>query len=163
MSNVQLPGSITFDSHILMHYCTVNNDVSLTKQFQKHLYKYHRKHEVIYQVKYRRIASKIKCTDRYYYVQDNADVAHKEVKISCDTNQFPALPFFGPHPKPHGSRGLSKHYHLSFYPKLGHDICEIFCIPCACVGCISMLYKPCICSIPPKKQARYQLVTNCTY
>ena len=54
----------------------------------------------------------------------------------CDTNQLPALPFFGPHPKPHGARGLSKNYHLSFYPKLGHEACEIIRIPCACVGCI---------------------------
>ena len=39
MSNDQLPGSKIFDSHILMHSCTHKNDVSLTKQFQKHLYK----------------------------------------------------------------------------------------------------------------------------
>ena len=30
MSNVQLPGSKIFDSHILMHSCTHKNDVSLT-------------------------------------------------------------------------------------------------------------------------------------
>ena len=37
MSNVQLPGSKTFDSRIIIHYCTPKNDVSLAKQFQKHL------------------------------------------------------------------------------------------------------------------------------
>ena len=31
MSNVQLPGSKTFDSQILMHSCTPKNDVSLAK------------------------------------------------------------------------------------------------------------------------------------
>ena len=31
MSNVQLPGSKTFDSYILMNYCKINNDVSLDK------------------------------------------------------------------------------------------------------------------------------------
>ena len=31
MSNVQLPGSIIFDSHILMHSCTPKIDVSLAK------------------------------------------------------------------------------------------------------------------------------------
>ena len=31
MSNVQLPGSKTFDSQILMHSCTENNYVSLAK------------------------------------------------------------------------------------------------------------------------------------
>ena len=47
MSNVQLPGSRTFDSHILMHSCTPKNDVSLVKEIQKHLYKDDRKHGVI--------------------------------------------------------------------------------------------------------------------
>ena len=36
-----------------------------------------------------------KWTDREYHVQDNDDVAHKDVKMYCDTNQFPALPFWG--------------------------------------------------------------------
>ena len=31
MYNVQLPGSKTFDSHIIMYYITKNNDVSLVK------------------------------------------------------------------------------------------------------------------------------------
>ena len=81
----------------------------------------------------------------------------------CDTKQFPELPFFVPHPKPRGSRGLSKHYHLRFDPKLGHFICEICRIPCDCVGCTSIMYKPWISGILSQKQARYQPVTNCTY
>ena len=60
--------------------------------------------------------SKRKWIDREYHVQDNADVTNKDVKIYCDTNQFPALTFFGSHPKPHGARGLSKNYHLRFDP-----------------------------------------------
>ena len=66
----------------------------------------------------------------------------------CDKNQFPTLQFCGTHPKPHGARGLSKHYHLRFDPKLGHDICEISLIPCACVACTSILDKPWIFGIP---------------
>ena len=42
-------------------------------------------------------ASKRKWTDREYHVQDNADISHKDVKMYCDTNQFPALTFCGPH------------------------------------------------------------------
>ena len=42
-----------------------------------------------------------------------------------NTNQFPALPFCGPRYKPHGERGLSKHYHLRFDPKLGNGVCAI--------------------------------------
>ena len=112
-------------------------------------------------MKYRNRDIKIKCTDRKYHVQDNADVAHKYVKNYCYTNQFPSLPFCGLHPKSHGSRGLSKHSHLCFDPKIGHDICVICRIPCACVACISMLEKPWICCIPSKKRARYQPVIDC--
>ena len=47
MSNFQLLGSKLFDSKILMHYLTQNNDVSLAKELQKHLSKEHQKHVVI--------------------------------------------------------------------------------------------------------------------
>ena len=86
-----------------------------------------------------RRSSKRKWTEIEYHVQDNDDVAHKDVKMYCDTNQLPTLPFCGSHPKPHGARGLGKHYHLRFYPNLSHGICAIFRIPCSCVACISML------------------------
>ena len=89
ISNVQLPGSKTFDSRIIIHSCTSKNDVSLAKEFQKRLSKKHRKHGFIDQGKYRKISSKIKWTDREYHVQNNADGAHKDVKMYCDTNQFP--------------------------------------------------------------------------
>ena len=31
----------------------------------------------------------IKWTDRWYHVQDNADVEHQDVKMYCNTSQFP--------------------------------------------------------------------------
>ena len=77
----------------------------------------------------------------------------KYVKIYCNTNQFPALPFCGPHSKPHGARGLGKHYHLRFDPKLGLGVCEILRIPCACVACTPMLDKPWIYGIPSDKKS----------
>ena len=86
-------------------------------------------------MKYRKIYMKIKWIDRQYHVQDNADVAHKYVKMYCYTNQFPTLPFCGSHPKPHGARGLGKNYLLRFHPNLVHGICAIRRIPCACVVC----------------------------
>ena len=49
----------------------------------------HQKYEVTDQVKYRKRSSKIECTDRNYRFQDNADDAHKEVKMYCDSNQSP--------------------------------------------------------------------------
>ena len=70
-----------------------------------------------------------KWTERKYHVQDNAAVELKDVKMYCNTNQFPALPFCGSHSKPHGSRGLGKHDHLCFDPKLGMGECAILHIP----------------------------------
>ena len=59
-----------------------------------------------------------------------------------NTKQFIELPFGGPHSKPHGTRGLSKHYHLRFYPKLVNGACAIRRIQRACVACTSMLDRP---------------------
>ena len=104
-----------------------------------------------------------KWKDRQYHVQDNADVALQDVRIYCNTNQFPALRFCGPHSKPHGARGLSKHFHLRFDPKVGNGVCAIQRIPCNCVACKSMLDKPWISGIPSEKQERYKPVTKFKY
>ena len=96
-----------------------------------------------------------KFTDRQYHVQDNANVELKYVKPYCNTNQFPELSFSGPHSKPHGSRGLGKHYHLSFDPKLVMGVCEIRRASCDCVACISIIEKHWISGIPSDKQERY--------
>ena len=64
------------------------------------------KHGVINQWKDIKRASKIKWTDREFHVQDNADVAQKDVIVNCDNNQFPVLPFCGSHLKPHRTRGF---------------------------------------------------------
>ena len=117
-----------------MHSCTQKR-MSVWLKNSKKISNDDCKHVVIDQGKDIKRASKIKCTDREYHVQDNADVAQKDVKMYCDTNQFPVLPFYGPHPKPHGARGLGKHYHILFDPNLGHGICVICRIPCACVAC----------------------------
>ena len=89
-----------------------------------------------------------KWTDRQYHVQNNADVAHQDLRIYCNKNQLPSLTFCGPHSKPYGARGLSKHYHLRFDLKLGNGVCAIFRIPCACVTCTSVMDKTRISGIP---------------
>ena len=81
MSNVQLPGSKTFDSQIQMNSCTPKKYVSLAKQPQKHMSKDDHKHGVIDQRENRKRASKRKLIDREYHVQYNDDVSHKDVKI----------------------------------------------------------------------------------
>ena len=88
-----------------------------------------------------------KWTEREYHVQDNAAVEHKDVIMYYNICQSPVLSFCGPHYKPHGAKGLSKHYHLCFDPKLGMSICAICRIPCACVACTLMLDKPWISGI----------------
>ena len=104
-----------------------------------------------------------KLTDRQYRVQDNAAVELKDVNIYCNTNQFPKSSFCGTHYKPYGARRFSKHQHLRFYPKLGMVVCAICRIPCACVACTSILYKPWISGISSDKQERYKHVTKCSY
>ena len=68
-------------------------------------------------------------TERKYHVQENALVELKDARMYCNTNQFPELPLYGTHYKTHGARGLGKHYHLRFDPKLGMGKCAIRRIP----------------------------------
>ena len=152
MSNVQLPGSSIFDSQMKMHTRNQNNDISLAKEFQQHLTKEHRKKMVSFIRANTKIFMETKWTDRQYHVQDNFGVAHKYVKMYCNSNQLPELSFCGPYSKPHGARGLSNHYHLRFDPKLGNSVCVIFHILCAYVAWTSMLDKPWISGIPSNKQ-----------
>ena len=60
-----------------------------------------------------------KWTERKYHIQYNASVELKYVKMYCNTNQLQELLFSGPHSKPHGAKGLSKHYNLRFDTKIG--------------------------------------------
>ena len=104
-----------------------------------------------------------KWTYRQYHVQDNYDVAYQDVRIYCNTNIFPALPFLGPHSKPRGARGLSKHYYLLFDPKIGNGVYVIRRIPCVCVACTLIIGKPWISGIPSDEQELYKPVTKCKY
>ena len=97
-----------------------------------------------------------------YHMHENSDVAQKHVKIFCDRNQFPILMFCGPHKNPHGVTWLGKHYHIRFYPKLGHSLCSILWISCTCAECTSMLDKHWVPSLLPQQKPRYQPVHECT-
>ena len=81
----------------------------------------------------------------------------------CNTNRFTVFTFCGPNSKHHGARGMSKHYHLRFDPKIGNNVYTIRRIPCACVTCTSILDKIWISGIQSNKQERYKPVTKCTY
>ena len=101
-----------------------------------------RKHAVIDQSRYKKWSSKENWKEREYSFHNDSDFAHKCVKMFYNTNQFPSLPFCGPHTKLHCVRGLGKHYHMVFDQKLGHGIYSIFRIPYTCAEYIYMLYKP---------------------
>ena len=161
MSTVQLPGSKIFDSLMQMHTGNQKYVVSLAKEFQHYLTKEHCQKGIIDQGKLKTMERK--WTDIQYHVQYNADVEHQDVRMYCNKNQFSAVSFCGPNSKPHGARELSKHYHFRFDPKLGNCICAILRIPCPCVACTSMLYKPWIYGIPLDEQECYKPVTKCTY
>ena len=163
MSKVQLPGSVIFDSQIRIHTGTENKDVSLAKEFVDHLEVEYRQNGAIDQGKSRKIFMEKKWTERKYHVQDNESVELKNVKMYCNTNQSPALTFCVPYYKPNGARGLGKHDHLCFDPKIGMGECAIHRIPCACVACKSILEKHWISGIQSDKQERYKPVTKCTY
>ena len=157
MSNVQLPGSVRFDSQIKIHTGTENKDVSLAQELKNHMEEEYRQNGAIDQVKPRKRFMERKWTYREYHVQDNYGVELKDMKIYCNTNQFLSLPFCGPHSKPHGARGTSKHYHLRFDPKLGMGVCAILYIPRACVACTSMLDKPWMSGILSYKKSAINL------
>ena len=99
----------------------------------------------------RKRASKQKWTDSDYHVQEIKDAPQTSVKMSLTTTQSKELSFCGPPAKPHGVTGLSKDYHFSLDPKLGHGKCAIRLIPCDCVVCKTMLDNPWAYNIYPNK------------
>ena len=110
-----------------------------------------RRHGVIVQGKCKKWEIK-KLIERENHVQEDSDVVQKYVKMFCNTNQCPSLPFCGPHTKPHGVRGTRKHYHMLFDTELGDVICAIRRITCTCAELVSMLYKPWIYGLTPHQK-----------
>ena len=105
MSKVQLLGLVRFYSQIKIHTGTENKDVILAQGFKNNLEGEHRQNGAIYQGKSRKRFMEIKWIEIKYHVQDHALVELKDVKMYCNTNQFPALPFCGSYSKPHDARG----------------------------------------------------------
>ena len=91
MSTVKLPGSNIFDSQMQMNTVNQKYYLSLAKEFQHYPKKEHRKNGVIDHGKYKKIFMERKLTDRKYHVQNNTDVAHQDIRIYCNINQWPEL------------------------------------------------------------------------
>ena len=62
-TTVQLPDSASYESHFAKHTSTANKDISLAREFQKHLSEPTRTHGLLYHGKYRKHASKQIWTD----------------------------------------------------------------------------------------------------
>ena len=115
--------------HRLEYTLALKKKLSLSHEFKNNPEEEHRQNGAIDQGKSRKRFMERKWTEIKYHFQDNSAVELKDVKMYCNTNQLPALTFCGTNYKPHGARGLSKHYHLRFDPKLGIGVCAIFHIP----------------------------------
>ena len=100
-----------------VHTETQHTDVSLALYFQEYLSNESRKHAIIDNGEYKKgqVKNQFK---RKYHVQHKKYVDHQDMEIYCSKNQFSELQFIGTHKQPHGIRGLVKHYHIIFYPKL---------------------------------------------
>ena len=137
--------------------------MSLELEFKKHLSNESHKHGIIDHRKHKKSSSKQNFTNKEYHVQHNKYVKHQDVKIYCAINQFPELKLLGPHRKPHSVRGLGNHYHMYFYPKLGHGTCAILHIPCDYTSCNSILDQTWVPDFPAYQKPRYQPVQYFTY
>ena len=93
----------------------------------------------------------------------NEDVKHQDVKMYVTTNQFTKCICFVPHNIPHSAHRLGKHYHMRFYPKLGHGTYAICWILYECTQCKSTLDKPWKPGVPPHQHPQYEPVKYCIY
>ena len=85
MTNVQLTEETAYASQMAIHTSTVNTDIRLTREFQKHLSEPTRAHISLDHIKGRKRSSKQKWNESDYHVQDSKYVPHTSVKISCVT------------------------------------------------------------------------------
>ena len=104
-----------------------------------------------------------KYTKKKYYIQNNTDVLHSNVKMTWDRSKFPALNVPEGRKKIHGSGTVLSHYHYRFDPDIGYGKCAMRRIPCLCVQCTDQLDKAWIPGVDAEAQPRYAPVYNCKY
>ena len=80
-TTVQLTSNAASDSQMEMHISAANIDISLEREFQKHLSDPTRANGLLGHGKYRTCASKRKWNYRDYHVQESKDVPHTSVKL----------------------------------------------------------------------------------
>ena len=122
-----------------MYTSTQNNYVSLSKKFQQHLYKEHRKNGVIYEQKWKKGP-----------VKENVQTESImfRIMLMLHTNIWKLI---ATQSNSH-NYCFSKNYHFCFDPNIGNVVCAIFHILCACVACTSLKEKSWISCIPSKNK-----------
>ena len=76
MPTVQLPGAASYDSQMTMNTSNTNTDISLAREFQKHISSPTRAYGLLDHGKYRKSVSKRKWTDSEYHVQECTLAVH---------------------------------------------------------------------------------------
>ena len=76
MPTVQLRGAADYDSHT----STANTDISLEREFQKHISDPTQAHGLLDHGKDRNFSSRLKCTDHEYHVQEKNYMSRTSVE-----------------------------------------------------------------------------------
>ena len=108
--------------------------------------------------------SQFKYQPRIYNVQRNSDVDHRGMKMICNNKLFPSLNVINGKIFPYASKGILRHYHYRYDPKLSPGIVAIIIITCSCHAFTYILsifwgYK----TKEEVNQPRYGKVYNCKY
>ena len=152
MSQIQVPGADNLHNAFAAHVCTDQGMQSLAAECKRLLSLPERVNGVVGDAKSRKREQKQKWVQQEYHIQDKLDVQHTGVNMGLKQDMFPELPFANVRPKPHGVRGLTKHYHVRLDPKLGQGKCAIRRIPCCCKPCTDQLDKAWQPGVPDKQQ-----------
>ena len=91
MTNVQLPGAEDYGSHMAMHTSTANTDISLAREFRKHISDSTWAHGLFYHIKGIKCASKRKWSELDYHIQDK-NMCHT-YQLKCSVQELSSRNF----------------------------------------------------------------------
>ena len=91
MISVQRPVAASYESQVEIHTSTTNTEISLAREFQKHISYPTWSHGLLDLGNDIKLGSKWKWNERDYHVHDRKYVSHISVKFSYATTQFQAL------------------------------------------------------------------------
>ena len=68
-----------------------------------------------------------------------SDSDHRVIKMIWKNKLFPSINSINGKTFPYASKGILRHYHHRYHPKLGLGIVSIRRIPCGCHACTAIL------------------------